>query len=107
MERWIFISKYKSIVCTPLPPSLIKGDDVFQMRSYRGDEIFFGKTEEWYYRGEGGEVWFKIGDTFFDQLSRENVWQRECLFLINFSNCRSRIWIWFVKYIKHWFAVGM
>ena len=46
MERWIFISKYKSIVCTPLPPSLIKGDDVFQMRSYRGDEIFFGKTEE-------------------------------------------------------------
>ena len=54
MERWIFISKYKSIVCTPLPPSLIKGDDVFQMRSYRGDEIFFGKQRSDIIGGRGG-----------------------------------------------------
>ena len=37
-EGWIFVSKFKSIICTLRP--LIKGDEDFQMRPLRADEIF-------------------------------------------------------------------
>ena len=39
----MFVSIYKSIVCTPPPPPppVIKENEDFKMRPYRGDFFFF------------------------------------------------------------------